>query len=254
MKVLQIWISLVALAVLISCSSLGGEGKRIDYGAGAIQVSALEVPPDLTVPGADERYKIPLPGGGSSVPGTGEGVATFSGYSKGGSVQGHAVLPEVPGVHLEHDASQRWLAVNENADDVWPVVRDFWLEIGLSIKSEDRAAGAMETDWAENRAKIPQGAIRSVLGKVFNKANTAGESDKYLVRLERSKDGKSTEVHITHFGMVQVYSPDMTSSRWQPRAEDPELEAIMLQRLMVRFGASEAQAASAVAADRKSVV
>ncbi len=242
MKVLQIGICSAVLVVLASCSTLSTDGKRIDYGTAAMQVPTLEVPPDMTTPAGDDRYKVPQ--------GEGEAVATYSDYSKGGSTVRTAstVLPEVQGVHMERNNAQRWLVVNNKVENVWSIVKAFWQEVGLTISSEDQAAGVMETDWAENRAKIPQGAIRSVLGKVFDRAYSSGERDQYLTRLERSKDGASTEVYITHRGMVEVFSPDMTMSKWQARANDPEMEAVMLQRLMVRFGVSEAQAASAVAA------
>jgi len=100
----------------------------------------------------------------------------------------------------------------------------------------------------ENRAKLPQSKIRNAMGDVYDKAFTFGERDQYLVRLERSKDGVSTEVYVTHRGMAEVLTADMKNFKWQLRANDPELEAIMLQRLMVRFGAKDVQAASAVAA------
>ncbi len=241
MKVLQIGISGAVLVLLASCGTPGSGDKRIDYGAAAKQAPTLEVPPDLTVPGGEERYLAPQ----------GEAVTSYSDYSKGGAAQGNvasAVLPEIQGVRLERNGTQRWLAVSDTAENVWSAVKAFWLEIGLAINSEDQAAGVMETDWAENRARIPQSAIRNVIGKVFDKAYSSGERDQYLTRLERSQDGASTEVYITHRGLIQMYSPDMTISKWQTRANDPELEAIMLQRLMVRFGASEAQAAIAVAA------
>jgi len=241
MKVLQIGISGVMLVSLVSCSAVGSD-RRIDYGAGAKQMSNLEVPPDLTTPGSDDRYKVPQGNGGT--------VAVFSDYSKGSIEQGRAVsavLPEIQGVRLERNVAQRWLVVRDSAENVWPVAKAFLLELGLVIKSEEQAAGVIETDWAENRAKIPQSTIRNVIGKVFDKVYTSGERDQYLVRLERSKDGVSTEVYLTHRGMVEVFSEDLTVSKWQMRANDPELEAVMLQRLMVRFGVSEAKAASAVA-------
>jgi outer membrane protein assembly factor BamC len=128
------------------------------------------------------------------------------------------------------------------------VIKGFWQEIGLTIKSEDQAAGVMETDWAENRAKIPQSGLRKVLGKVFSNVYSSGELDQYLTRLERSKDGLGTEVYITYRGKEEVFSADKSTSKWQARANDPEMEAIMLQRLMVRLGASEFQASSAVQA------
>jgi len=238
----------MVLCSLIGCSSLGSD-KLVDYGAGAKQLPKLEVPPDLTAPDADDRYRVPQADGAA--------IATYSDYSRGAVVSSGGsgtVLPEVKGIRMERDGARRWLVVNEDPDKVWTVVKAFWKENGMTIKSEDQAAGVMETDWAENRAKIPQSAIRDVLGKVFN-VYSSNEKDQYLTRLERGKDGKSTEVYITHRGIEQVYTEDKSSSKWQPRPNEPELEAIMLQRLMVRFGASEAQAKEAVAvAETKAVV
>ena len=242
MKVLQIGISAVAMFLLAGCSSLGTD-KPIDYGAGAKQLPKLEVPPDLTVPETDDRYKMPQAEGAT--------IATYSDYSKGDTAQSSGagtVLPQVKGVRLERDGARRWLVVNENPEKVWSVVKTFWQETGLTIKSEDQAAGVMETDWAENRSKIPKSAMRDVLGKVFDNIYSSDERDQYLTRLERSTDGKSTEVYVTHSGITKVFTEDKSSFKWQARANEPELEAVMLQRLMVRFGASEAEANKAVVA------
>ncbi len=235
MKVLYIGIVGVALVSLTGCSSVGMGSKRVDYHSGAVQAPSLEVPPDLTTPGRDEHYKVPQ--------GEGESVATFSDYKGGAAVgQGRGastILPEIKGVRLERSGAQRWLVVSDKPENVWLVVKAFWQENGLAIKSEDQAAGVMETDWAENRAKIPQGGIRGVIGKVFDNIYSSGERDQYRARLERGKDGASTEIYITHRGMEEVLSADGNTSKWQARANDPEVEAIMLQRLMVRFGGGE---------------
>lgn len=245
MKVLQIGVSCAVLVMLAGCGAMGLGNKRIDYRAGAVQTPSLEVPPDLTAPDRDDRYKVPQ--------GNGESVATYSDYSKSGAniAPGRVastVLPEVKGVRLERNGTQRWLVVNDKPENVWPVLKVFWQETGLNIKSEDEAAGVMETDWSENRAKIPQGGLRSVLGKVFDNIYSSGERDQYRARLERSKDGVSTEIYISHHGMEEVLSADGNTSKWRARASDPELEAIMLQRLMVRFGGNAAQATNALAA------
>lgn len=244
MKVLRIGVSCVVVVALAGCGAMGLGNKRIDYRAGAAQTPTLEVPPDLTAPGNDERYKVPQ--------GNGESVATYSDYTKRGgdaAPRAAAVLPEVKGVHLERSGAQRWLVVNDKAENVWPVLKAFWQETGLNIKSEDQTAGIMETDWVENRAKIPQGGLRSILGKVFDNMYSSGERDQYRARLERSKDGLGTEIYITHRGMEEVLSADRNTSSWKARANDPELEAIMLQRLMVRFGGNEVQATNALAAN-----
>ncbi|MBI3480815.1 MAG: outer membrane protein assembly factor BamC [Nitrosomonadales bacterium] len=239
MKVSQIGIASAVLVLFSGCSTLASDGKRVDYGAAALQVPALEVPPDLTTPLGDGRYKVP---------GEVETVATYSDYSKGGAKGSVAntMLPEIQGVHMERNAAQRWLVINDSAENVWAVVKTFWQDLGVPISSEEKAAGVMETNWVENRARIFRGGSHQGFNEEFNNTYIAGERDQYRTRLERSKDGGKTEVYITHHGIQEVVSG--SQSTWVARGSDPELEAIMLQRLMVRFGANEAQAASAVAA------
>jgi outer membrane protein assembly factor BamC len=239
MKVLRVVIPSVMLVSLLGCSALKGD-ERIDYGATSKRVPTLEVPPDLTMPTIDDRYKVPQ---------SAEAATTYSDYTKGSAAQAQgiaAVLPELQTVRLEHSGAQRWLVVSDKPENVWPVIKGFWQEIGLTIKSEDQAAGVMETDWAENRAKIPQSGIRTMLGKVFNSVYSSGERDQYLTRLERSKDSVTTQVYISYRGKVEVFNADKTTSKWQDRPVDTEIEAIMLQRLMVRLGASELQAKNAI--------
>jgi outer membrane protein assembly factor BamC len=242
MKVLQIGIAGAVLVTLVSCSTLASDGKRIDYGAAAVKVPSLEIPPDLTAPVSDDRYKVPQGGA--------ESVATYSDYSKGGSQNRTGILPEVPGVRMERNNAERWLVVNDKAENVWPVVKAFWQDLGLTISSENPAAGVLETAWAENRAKNTRGGSQDhdVSNEEFSNAYEASERDQYLTRLERSKDGASTEIYVTHRGIKQEYSSAKHTTQWVARPNDPELEAIMLQRLMVRFGADQSRAAGEVAA------
>jgi outer membrane protein assembly factor BamC len=241
MKVLRVVIPSVMLVAMVGCSALTGE-ERIDYGVSAKRVPTLEVPPDLTIPSIDDRYKVPQ---GS------ETATSYSDYTKDSAAQLQAssvVLPEMQTVRLERNGSQRFLVVKDKPENVWLMVKGFWQEIGLTIKSEDQVAGVMETDWAENRAKIPQSGIRKMLGKVFTSVYSSGERDQYLARLERSKDGLSTQVYISYHSKEEVFNTDKTTSKWQDRPVDTEIEAIMLQRLMVRLGASELQAKNAIKA------
>ncbi|NOU00152.1 MAG: outer membrane protein assembly factor BamC [Gallionella sp.] len=236
MKVLRVVLSSAMFITLFGCSALTGEA-RIDYGASAKRAPSLEVPPDLTIPSVDDRYKVP------------EAATNYSDYTKGGAAQSQAsaaVLPEIQTVRFERNGAQRFLVVKDKPENVWPIIKAFWQEIGLTVKSEDQTAGVMETDWAENRAKIPQSGIRKMLGKVFNNVYSSGERDQYLTRLERNKDGKSTEIYVSYRGKEEVFNADKTTSKWQDRPVDTEIEAIMLQRLMVRLGATELQANSAL--------
>jgi outer membrane protein assembly factor BamC len=150
-------------------------------------------------------------------------------------------------VRIERDGNQRWLVVGRPAETLWRPVNDFWKENGFVYTLEQADLGIMETDWAENRAKIPQDFIRNALGKVLDGLYSSGERDKFRTRLERNPNG-GTDIFISHRGMVENYTDVMRSSTgWQPRAADPELETEFLRRLMVKLGATPALATAAVA-------
>lgn len=233
---------LTSVLLIAGCGSWSPlERKKIDYKS-AGKLPPLEVPPDLTSASADERYVVP-----DINP---QGTATYSVYSKEragqpqpGSTQ---LLPAQEKVRIERAGSQRWIVAQGTPETLWPVVKDFWQENGFIIKVETPEAGVMETDWAENRAKIPQDPIRNVLSKVIDQLYSTAERDKFRSRLERGAESDTTEIYISHRGMYEVLEggdggrADRTI--WQPRPADPDLEAEMLRRLMVRFGVQEARA------------
>jgi outer membrane protein assembly factor BamC len=242
------------LALILSgCSFM--ESKKIDYKS-AGTLPTLEAPPDLVVPSTDNHYAMPS----DQQP---QGAASFSSYSQARTAQpsasDNAVLPKVDKARIERDGSERWLVVDVPPQQVWPIVKDFWQGLGFIINVEKPEAGVMETDWAENRAKIPQDAIRNLLGKVLDSVYSTDERDKFRTRLEPTPDGKGTEIYISHRGMYEVFegtvgsngqtTSDQGTGRtvWEPRAPDPGLEAEMLRRLMVRFGVDEDKAKTMLA-------
>lgn len=232
MRPLNVNALILLLLVLVGCSSIGIEKQRINYKSGATKVSTLEVPPDLTVPVTKNQHIIPEKNG--------ESVANFSDYLKGGqgiqSGLGSIVLPEIQNVQLERSGNQRWLAVTGKVEHIWPLVKEFWQEQGFNIKSDNPVAGIIETDWAERQANVQEKGLTKLIGKVFEQLHTSGEQDMYRTRLERSKDGSSIEIYISHRGMEEVQQEDKKGFQWRPRPNDPELEASMLQLLMIKLG------------------
>ena len=235
-------LGLVAAAALIAsgCSML--QEDKIDYKS-AQRGSTLDVPPDLTQLSRDSRYNVP----GTTV--------TASGYQAAQPAQATSATTAtatVGDVRIERAGNQRWLVVNRPADKLWSPVRDFWQENGFLLDIDQETLGIMETDWAENRAKLPQDIIRSTLGRILDSLYSTGEFDKFRTRLERNAQG-GTEIYVTHRGMVEVYANQRENqTAWQPRPADPELEAEFLRRLMVKLGVAETQA-QAVAASAPAV-
>lgn len=227
-------LGVLALAALLAsgCSVL--ESDKIDYKS-AKRASTLEVPPDLTQINRESRYVIP----GASVTASGFQTTQAAAASTAGTSVAAASLGDV---RIERAGSQRWLVIKRPADQLWQPVVDFWQENGFLLTLDQQALGIMETDWAENRAKLPQDFIRSTLGKVFDSLYSTGERDRFRTRLERTADG-GTEIYISHRGMIEVYSNDRKDqTMWQPRPADPELETEFLRRLMVKLGVPQDQA------------
>jgi len=235
------------LLLLAGCTGSLLEPKRIEYkSASGSSVPPLEVPPDLTSPTRDDRYAVPDTAG--------KGTATFSAYVAERSPQARAqqkseVLPEVDQARIERSGTQRWLVATGSPDKLWGTVKEFWQETGFLIKLELPDAGVMETDWAENRAKIPQDFIRNVLGKVIDSVYSTAERDKFRTRLEPGTTPGTTDIFISHRGMYEIFvSEGKDQTKWQPRPADPELEAEMLRRLMIRLGSEEKRATAAIQA------
>lgn len=228
-------LTLLSLSLtLAACSAL--ESDKIDYKS-AGKGPSLEVPPDLTQLSRDTRYAVP----GSPV--------TASSFQLGqASPSAPTAVTSIGDVRIERAGNQRWLVINRPADKLWEPVRDFWQENGFLLSMDQANLGIMETDWAENRAKIPQDFIRNTLGKVLDSLYSSGERDKFRTRLERNATG-GTEIYISHRGMIEVFdSAQKDKTIWQPRAADPELEAEFLRRLMVKLGVTQEQSKALIAA------
>ena len=247
MKFAVLRVSLCALALAVAgCANIGLESKKIDYkSASKTNVPTLEIPPDLTSPTRDNRFAVPDTGG--------KGSATYSQYSGERTLakeqQQSDVLPKVDKTRIERSGSQRWLVVAAAPDKLWDKVKEFWQETGFLIKLELPEAGVMETDWAENRAKIGDDFIRNMLGKVLDSLYSTAERDKFRTRMEPGSEPGTTDIFISHRGMYEIYvSEGKDQTKWQPREADPELEAEMLRRLMVHFGTDQKRAEVEMAA------
>ncbi len=238
--------SVISLLVigLTACSSFSSmtSNDKVDYKKqGEVRGPNLALPPDLITAQSDRRFIVQ------------DGTATMSEYNqavKKSTQMRSNVLTGIPGMKIERDGEKRWLVVDKSAADLYPQVKDFWQENGFLLVIDSPSTGIMETDWAENRARIPQDIIRRTLGRVLDSAYDSGERDKYRTRLEVQKPDV-TEIYITHKGAIETPVKDgsgaMISTQWMVRPTEPELEVIFLTRLMERLGMTQEQAKAQIA-------
>lgn len=218
--------------------------RQIEYRS-AQTLPPLEIPPDLSRSSIDDRLAVP----DAAPPG---GTARYSDYAgeRAGAerIAKAGVLPDVAGIRVARDGDKRWLVAEGDPTRYWERVRAFWLENGFTLKIDNPTAGVMETDWAENRANIPDSWLRQLLGKVIDSVHSTATRDLFRTRLERAA-GNTTEIYVSHRGVEEVVRSGISESTvWQPRPSDPELEAEILNRLMIFLGVRKEQADRMIAA------
>jgi len=249
MQLQRIALALLVAALAADCGFFGGN-KSTDYkGSQAKAAQPLEVPPELTAPTMDDRFAIPDP----------RTQTTYSQYSKGThggtapaasapGMSSSTVLPRVDGALLERYADQRWLVVKGEPDKLWPVIRDFWVENGFALLREDPNLGIMETDWWDDKSKVPDDIVRRTVGKVLPSLWSTPRRDKFRTRLEKGAEPGTTEIFVSNRNVEEIYtSNNQDRTVWQSRPADRELEAEMLSRMLVKFGVAEQQVAAASA-------
>ena len=231
---------LVTALSLAGCESMAPTGKRIDYKS-ATSAPSLELPPDLATPRYDDRFAVT----------TASGLAAQTAERPSQA----DLLPTSADARVVRAGTERWLVVKATPDQAWSTVRKFWTDSGFSIATEQPELGVMETDWAENRAEIPQDLLRKYVGKYLDMFYTTYKRDKFRTRIERGNDPGTVEIYVSHRGMEQVPTTKIDNSTpagfaWAVMPPNPNLEAEMLSRLMMRFGTPQtvAEAATSPAA------
>ena len=219
---------LLLLALTVTgCSTVENvlSGDKVDYRSTSIRSSGLEVPPDLTQLAKDSRYQQPS---GTVSASSFQATAPVAAANAAPAPAPSTVAPQALGaVRIERLGSERWISSTLPPEQLFPLVRTFWKDSGFALVQDRADAGVLETDWVENRAKLPNDIIRNTIGKVFDSAFSTGELDKYRTRVERTPTG--SDIYITHRGMVEVYTGQRTDSTvWQPRPTDPQLEGEFL--------------------------
>lgn len=228
MKLNQTMLIWVAALALTACSSKQNQPK-FDYQSENKKVVSLEVPPDLRDPRQGDLYTLP------------DGMVANPDALAEADPQGNRVLVKVKNAHMERSGHQRWLVIQDKKPaELWALLRSFWQENGFTIYSEEPNAGIMETDWAENRAKLPNQGLRKWFDKVgLGGVYTTSERDKFMIRMELNKNN-GVDIFFSHKGLEEVYdSKTKDRTVWQPRSTDPNLEAAFLARFMQYVGVDD---------------
>ena len=243
--------------VLYGCDSIPfvDQVTQPDYKATG-RSRPLEVPPDLTSATTNDTYAIP---GSTSYSNFKNGQQQDNGQSK--------ILPNPEGIKIVKAGAQKWLVVNAPAEKIWPVLRDFWLDMGFAVKKENPETGVIETEWLDQSAlKLDQkkGALDTFDAWMDKLSGTANKK-KFRTRLDRGMQEGTSEIYVSHrsvdsnieddkdrkatsIGVIENgYKQDSEKGKSLNTFED-ELDAEILRRLVIKLGMNDKKAKEIISA------
>ena len=219
----------------------------------------LEVPPDLTSATTNDAYAIP-------------GSTSYSDF-KNGQQQDNGqpkILPNPEGMKIVKAGAQRWLVVNAPAEKIWPLIRDFWIDMGFAVKKENPEVGVMETEWIKEGDLMindNKGTLDKFDAWLDSLASGTANRKKFRTRLERGLQDGTTEIYMTHrsvdtapddgkekirtpYGVVDMGYKNDSKSKEDSKVDSrsDELDAELLRRLMVKLGLADKRAKEIIAA------
>jgi len=204
-------------------------------------VTSLEVPPDLTSPSYENSFRL-----SDIVNGIESNTINLTNENIDNSSQ--KILDTPTDISVKKFGNRRWLIINKSPDLVWDLSKQFLKEKGFSIKKSNKKLGIIETDFLENKPKIPpksMGLIRSFLeSQIDNVSYTLPIVDSYKITIEPLEPEAKTQLSLSLFSMAEVISgsgKDETTF-WQASEKNYALEAEMLYSLMVYLGGDTANA------------
>ena len=243
-KLTNLGVCLVCMSLLGACSMFSND--HVNYKAqSSSKPLSLEIPPDLTQLARDTRYLVP----GEEVSASGLGLSNAPKES--------TVAPmKINDVRIERQGPDRWLVVGRSAQTLWPALKSFWEDNGFTLEEQNEQTGYLETNWADNKTKLPDDFISRTLSSVMSTLISNGIKEKYITRVE-SLGPKETQITIVQRAMQEEGTPNVlqssTASTWRAKPADTEQENKFLRLLMVKLGAPEASANSALSSDPKAL-
>jgi outer membrane protein assembly factor BamC len=155
-------------------------------------------------------------------------------------------------------------------EKVWPVIREFWSELGFAVRVENTDTGVMETEWVDpsSLTKDDKGNYLDKFQGWLDKLNTLQNRQKFRTRIDRGASEGETEIYMSHRSVTdtpddgkikvrttlgeidQGYAPknNKRTKDDEARADAEDLDAELLRRLMVRLGIEEKSSKSIMAA------
>lgn len=220
-----------------ACSWFAGDDPEAGE---ALVLPPLEIPPDLVTPQGDPRLARPSlpepkkPGSAALI-----GAAPADCQCSEPPRIGEQVLPQGKGVQRMREGQRRWLVVQAEPEQVWPLVRGFLEMRGYRVQRDEPAIGVLETDWKPIVADVVAGQEDA-----DSDPGQANWRERLRLRIEPADQAGRTEIYLSQHHSQRVSAAADSAAQWELRPPDLERAVEMLNRLASYLAAENVQDAA----------
>ena len=101
-------------------------------------------------------------------------------------------------VRIQTLGDRRWLLVPESPTTVWPKLKQFLAENGISVSYDSPEVGRLNTDWLRVEDQQYRDVIRTVLRDTKQSGSLQVGQDRLLIKVEQGLRPLTTEIHLRH--------------------------------------------------------
>lgn len=101
-------------------------------------------------------------------------------------------------VRIQRLRDRRWLVVPEAPTTVWPKIKQFLGENGVTVTYDAPQTGRLNTEWLRIEDTTYRDVVRTLLRDAKQGAGLEQGMDRYLIRVEQGLRPFTTEIHTRH--------------------------------------------------------
>lgn len=111
-------------------------------------------------------------------------------------------------VRIQRLGDRRWLVVPEAPATVWPKIKQFFTDNGVTIAAENPQSGRIDSQWLPLTESSYRDIIRTVLSDARGAATPdAPVPERILLRVEQGLQDRTSEVHLRHQRSADEQAP-----------------------------------------------
>jgi outer membrane protein assembly factor BamC len=225
------FLAIIIIGSISSCSFISGDNgvlrdRRQTYKDAEIS-PVMEIPHSLDSYTIDQLYVIPSQFLTDAVP--------FEDVPMPEPIE----TKRREGVIIQNLGERRWIVLDATPAQVWPLVRDFWAQLQVSLDYENPTSGLMETAWVEVNAEP---LLRH----------------KYRISIEPGLHSGYAEIYVTHLSNLRsepipvlVNWPDSSESEDRERQIMDAVSQYLADRNDVYQASTSSLLAGSIDAERK---